>query len=73
LRRRDRESPGRLTQRELNILAELANGNTDQEIAAKLVVAKGTVKTYIRNVLRKLGARNRTQAVVHVVRALFVD
>jgi len=61
------ESEG-LTPRELDILMELAKGSTDREIAAKFVVAEGTVKTHIRHILRKLGARNRTQAVAYVLR-----
>src|SRR3990170_2407018 len=61
------ESEG-LTPRELDILMELAKGSTDREIAAKFVVADGTVKTHIRHILRKLGARNRTQAVAYVLR-----
>jgi len=61
------ESEG-LTPRELDILIELAKGSTDREIAAKFVVAEGTVKTHIRHILRKLGVRNRTQAVAYVLR-----
>jgi len=61
------ESDG-LTAREMDVLMELAKGNTDREIAAKFVVAEGTVKTHIRHILRKLGARNRTQAVAYVLR-----
>lgn len=62
-----------LTTRELDILMELARGSTDREIAAKFVVAEGTVKTHIRNILRKLGARNRTQAVAHVLRRGLIE
>jgi DNA-binding NarL/FixJ family response regulator len=57
-----------LTRRELDILSLLAQGSGDREIAHKLIVAEGTVKTHIRNILRKLGVRNRTQAVAHVLR-----
>ncbi len=59
---------GGLTARELEILAELAAGSTDTEIAAKLHVHEGTVKTHIRNILRKLGVRNRTAAIAHALR-----
>ncbi len=61
------ESDG-LTARELDVVLELAKGGTDREIAAKLVLAEGTVKTHIRHILHKLGVRNRTQAVAHVLR-----
>lgn len=66
------ESEG-LTARELDILIELAKGSTDREIAAKFVVAEGTVKTHIRHILRKLDARNRTQAVAYVLRKGLID
>jgi DNA-binding NarL/FixJ family response regulator len=60
--------PDGLTAREMDILTELTKGSTDREIAAKFVVAEGTVKTHIHNIFRKLGVRNRTQAVVYVLR-----
>jgi len=53
----------RLTARELDILLELARGSTDREVAAKFVLFEDTVKTHLRSILKKLGARNRTQAV----------
>lgn len=65
---RARLGPDGLTAREMDILAELTKGSTDREIAAKFVVAEGTVKTHIHNIFRKLGVRNRTQAVVYVLR-----
>ncbi|MGH9195553.1 MAG: response regulator [Acidimicrobiia bacterium] len=62
-----------LTPRELDILFELARGSTDREIAAKFVLSEGTVKTHLRNILKKLGARNRTQAVAYVLRKRLID
>jgi len=62
-----------LTPRELDTLFELARGSTDREIAAKFVLSEGTVKTHLRHILRKLGARNRTQAVAYVLRKRLID
>ena len=62
-----------LTPRELDILFELARGSTDREIAAKFVLSEGTVKTHLRHILKKLGARNRTQAVAYVLRKGLID
>lgn len=57
-----------LTEREVQILAELAHGATDADLARKFVVSEGTIKTHVHNILRKLGVRNRTQAVAFVLR-----
>ncbi|MEU9110670.1 response regulator transcription factor [Streptomyces sp. NPDC048483] len=53
-----------LTRRETDILRRMAKGLTNQEISAELMVSLETVKTHVGNVLAKLGARNRTQAVI---------
>lgn len=52
-----------LSEREREVLALLAAGRPNKEIAARLVVTVGTVKTHTNNIYRKLGARNRTEAV----------
>ncbi|MER6945295.1 response regulator transcription factor [Nonomuraea sp. NPDC000554] len=56
--------PVELTPRELDVLRQIALGQNNAEIAATLYVSKETVKTHVRNVLDKLGARDRTQAAV---------
>jgi DNA-binding NarL/FixJ family response regulator len=53
-----------LTPRELAVLRQIARGQNNAEIAATLFVSRETVKTHVRNVLDKLDARDRTQAVV---------
>ena len=52
-----------LTARELEVLAMLATGKSNQAIANELVVSLDTVKKHVTHVLEKLGAANRTQAV----------
>jgi LuxR family maltose regulon positive regulatory protein len=52
-----------LSERELEVLALVSAGRTNQEIANELFVAKSTVKTHIKNIYGKLDVRNRTQAV----------
>ena len=60
---------GGLTSRELQILLEMTKGATDKEIAQKTNVGTTTVKSHIRSIFRKIGARNRTQAVVYVIKS----
>lgn len=52
-----------LTPRENEVLALMSRGATSQEIARRLVLSTGTVKTHARGILRKLGARTRAEAV----------
>lgn len=52
-----------LTRREREVLAMLAEGETNARIAKRLVVSEDTVKTHVKHILRKLAVRNRSQAV----------
>lgn len=53
-----------LSERELDVLALMAKGCTNQEIADRLFVSINTVKTHVSNVYGKLGVRRRTEAVL---------
>jgi LuxR family maltose regulon positive regulatory protein len=52
-----------LSSRELEVLKMMAGGATNRQIAARLVITLGTVKSHINHILRKLDAANRTEAV----------
>src|SRR5262245_2216069 len=55
--------PEPLTERELEVLALIAEGDSNQEIARKLVVSLATVKTHVNHIFGKLGAESRVQVV----------
>ena len=61
----ERELPDELTPREPEVLALIAEGLTNTEIAERLVVSAATVKTHVNHIFAKAGVRDRAQAVVY--------
>ncbi len=57
-----------LTPRQTEVLGALAQGRSNAEIAETLFISEGTVKAHIKAILAKLGARDRTQAVMIAIR-----
>jgi LuxR family transcriptional regulator, regulator of acetate metabolism len=54
---------GLLTRRELEVMELMARGSSNNDIAERLVISEGTVKSHVKHILRKLHAANRAQAV----------
>jgi len=67
------QQPEPLTERETEVLRQLAGGKSNKEIAAALTIAEKTVRTHVSNILGKLGVASRTQAALHAVRSGLVS
>lgn len=61
------------TEREHEVLQQMAYGLRNEEIAAKLFIGESTVKTHVHRILQKLNAQDRTQAVVFAIRNRIVQ
>jgi DNA-binding NarL/FixJ family response regulator len=59
---------GALSERELEVLQQVATGHRNREIGAKLFIAEETVKAHMKHIMDKLNARDRTQSVAIAVR-----
>lgn len=57
-----------LTSREIEVLNQIAEGNRNRDIGEKLFITEETVKVHIKNIMGKLGASDRTQAVAIAIR-----
>lgn len=57
-----------LTQQELSVLALLAQGLSNRQIAAKLYLGEGTVRNYVSNILSKIDVSNRAEAAIYAVK-----
>jgi len=64
----DRPAAARLTDREQHVLSLIAEGHPTREVAQQLCYSERTVKNVLHDVVTKLGARSRSQAVAHAVR-----
>ncbi|CAN5188932.1 response regulator transcription factor [soil metagenome] len=62
-----------LTQRELQVLGQVARGHSNREIAAELFISENTVKNHIRNILEKLQLKSRMEAAMYAVRSNLLD
>jgi DNA-binding NarL/FixJ family response regulator len=62
-----------LSERELEILKRVAGGTTNKEIASALGLTEATVKSHLKNVMAKLGANDRTHAVLIAIKRGFMD
>jgi two-component system, NarL family, response regulator LiaR len=61
-------SPETLTERETEVLRQLARGKSNKEIATSLFISETTVKTHVKNIMQKLGVPSRTQAALYAAR-----
>ena len=64
----ERPSAARLTEREQQVLSLIADGHPTREVAQQLCYSERTVKNVLHDIVTKLGARSRSQAVAHAVR-----
>ena len=69
----EHHSDDALTEREIEVLLEVAAGNSNKMIASHLTVSEETVKAHMKNILSKLGANDRTHAVTIALKRGIID
>ncbi|QKS45105.1 helix-turn-helix transcriptional regulator [Paenibacillus cellulosilyticus] len=57
-----------LSKRELEVMSKIANGDSIKEMVDTMSISEVTIKQYVKSVIKKLGAQNRTQAIAELVR-----
>jgi two-component system, NarL family, response regulator len=65
---KERMKKPELSERELEVIQLITDGNTNQQVAATLHITEGTVKYHVNNILTKLQVKDRTQAVVAAIK-----
>jgi DNA-binding CsgD family transcriptional regulator len=68
-----RQQPGSLSERECEVLEQIARGLSIEDIAGNLFLSPHTVRTHIKNILRKMGARTRAHAVAMAISEELID
>jgi DNA-binding CsgD family transcriptional regulator len=68
-----RQQPGSLSVRECEVLEQIARGQSIEDIAGNLFLSPHTVRTHIKNILRKMGARTRAHAVAMAISEELID
>lgn len=70
---RNKDSVSSLTKREVEVLAHLADGSSNQEIALTLSISPKTVSRHRENIMKKLNLRNRTELVKYAIRKGIIE
>lgn len=67
------KAKGHLSKREMDVLLQIKEGLRNPEIAVNLGLSTKTVENHVRSILQKLGAKNRTEAVVIALKNSMID